>query len=122
MFTVWHYDGPPKTKSGYRDITLPHYVIEQLLEAYSSIEKAQPNGYVFHTANGTSISPSNFETNWWRILKLADIPPRHFHAVRHTHATELLAKGIPILEVSKCLGHSKPSHTLNLYGHAIKGY
>lgn len=92
------------------------------MEAYTSIDNAQPDGYVFHTANGTSISPSNFETNWRNILKLAGLPPRHFHALRHTHATELLAKGLPLLEISKRLGHSKPTHTLNLYGHSIKGY
>ena len=26
------------------------------------------------------------------------------------------------MEVAKRLGHSRPSHTLNLYGHAIPGY
>ena len=34
----------------------------------------------------------------------------------------LLSAGVPILEVAKRLGHSRPSHTLNLYGHAIPGY
>jgi integrase len=44
------------------------------------------------------------------------------HTLRHTHATELLAAGIPIVEVARRLGHSKISHTLELYGHAIKNY
>lgn len=42
--------------------------------------------------------------------------------LRHTHATQLLANGIPLLEVSKRLGHSRASHTLDLYGHSIPGY
>ena len=34
----------------------------------------------------------------------------------------MLAAGVPLLNVSRRLGHSKASHTLNLYGHAIPGY
>lgn len=115
------YDSPPKTDAGYREITLPPIVIAQLRKAFVTPITTNCD-YVFHTVNGTSISPSNFETNWKRILELADIPHKHFHALRHTHATELLGKNLPLLEVSKRLGHSKPAHTLNMYGHAIKGF
>lgn len=115
------YDSPPKTQSGYRDVTLPAMVIAELKQAYMDGPMVI-NGYVFHTINGTAISPRNLERNWKRILELAGLPHRHFHALRHTHATELLAKGIPILEVSHRLGHAKTSHTLDLYEHAIKNY
>ncbi|QJW48838.1 tyrosine-type recombinase/integrase [bacterium BFN5] len=43
----------------------------------------------------------------------------NFHCLRHTHATELLSKGIPLSDVAKRLGHSRQSHTLELYGHAM---
>lgn len=46
---------------------------------------------------------------------------KKFHSLRHTHATLLLAAGVPIIEVSRRLGHAKPSITLDLYGHAIPG-
>jgi integrase len=42
-----------------------------------------------------------------------------FHVIRHTHATELLASGMPIVDVSRRLGHANPSITLNIYGHVI---
>lgn len=35
---------------------------------------------------------------------------------------QLLAAGVPLMEVSRRLVHSKPSHTLDLYGHAIPGH
>lgn len=44
---------------------------------------------------------------------------RNFHALRHTHATTLLASGLPIVDVSRVLGHAKVSTTLDIYGHAI---
>ena len=46
---------------------------------------------------------------------------KKFHAIRHTHATELLATGENIMDVSRRLGHSKASTTLDLYGHAMPG-
>ena len=39
------------------------------------------------------------------------------HAFRHTHASALIASGMDILTVSRRLGHSSPTVTLNVYGH-----
>lgn len=44
---------------------------------------------------------------------------RNFHALRHTYATTLLASGVPIVDVSRVLGHAKVSTTLDIYGHAL---
>lgn len=46
-------------------------------------------------------------------------PAKNFHVLRHTYATTLLASGVPIVDVSRALGHAKVSTTLNIYGHAI---
>ena len=62
------------------------------------------------------------ERAWERILKEAKIEHKKFHALRHTHATQLLAAGVPLLEVAKRLGHSSPAITLKLYAHAIPNY
>lgn len=115
-------DTRPKTEAGRRDITLPSFVIEELRRAYQYPQPSNNGGYVFHTVNGTALLSRNLERIWENILEEASIPKKHFHALRHTHATQLLAAGVPLLEVSHRLGHSRPSHTLNLYGHAIKGY
>ena len=40
-----------------------------------------------------------------------------FHDLRHTAASLILNNGIPVIVVSKILGHSKPSITLDIYGH-----
>ncbi|MFA6850445.1 MAG: tyrosine-type recombinase/integrase, partial [Selenomonadaceae bacterium] len=44
---------------------------------------------------------------------------RNFHVIRHTYATTLLAAGVPIIDVSRSLGHARVSTTLDIYGHAI---
>jgi integrase len=38
-----------------------------------------------------------------------------FHALRHTAATLLLAAGADIKSAQRILGHSKASHTLDIY-------
>ena len=42
------------------------------------------------------------------------------HSMRHTHASQLLSRGVPIPTVSKRLGHANPSITLRLYAHALE--
>ena len=43
------------------------------------------------------------------------------HALRHLSASYQLANGANPLAVSKRLGHSRPSTTLNVYGHVLPG-
>ena len=43
-----------------------------------------------------------------------------FHSLRHTHASILLSQGIQVLTVSKRLGHSNPTITMQTYAHVIK--
>lgn len=114
-------DFPPKTKSGNRKITI-NEDLELILKKLTLDKVVGYDGYVFHTKNGTPYRMSNIAKIWKAILNEANIPYKNFHVLRHTHATQLLANGVPLLEVSKRLGHSTGSITLNLYGHAIKGY
>lgn len=113
---------PPKTEAGERRITIPSNV-ESILKAAVRADKVRSfDGYTFLTRNGTPYSPRNMERIWKRVLQLAGIEHKNFHVLRHTMATQLLAEGVSIAEVAKRLGHSKISHTLNLYSHAIPDY
>lgn len=118
-------EAPPKTKAGIREITLPPHMC-QILKGLRGNGKimymCRSDDYVFHTAHGTAFFPSNIRRDWKKILAGAGVEYKSLKTWRHTHATQLLAKGVPLLEVSKRLGHSKPSHTLNLYGHAIPDF
>ena len=44
-----------------------------------------------------------------------------FHDLRHTAASLILLHNVPVLTVSRRLGHAKPSTTLDVYGHLIPG-
>ncbi len=116
-------DMPPKTAAGVRKITIAPEVIKVIRSTCSSSGSTLPfSRYVFHTRNDTPISPRNMERIWKALLKEAGVEYRNFHVLRHTMATQLLSNGVSIAEVAKRLGHSKISHTLNLYSHAVPNY
>lgn len=50
--------------------------------------------------------------------EMLGVPHRGFHCFRHTKATELLAKGVPIQAVSRLLGHANSATTDRIYHHA----
>ena len=47
------------------------------------------------------------------------LPLIRLHDLRHTSATLLLSNDVDIETVSRRLGHSKASVTLDIYGHAL---
>jgi integrase len=42
-----------------------------------------------------------------------------FHGFRHSHCAQLVSAGVPVLVVSRRLGHSKVAFTLDRYGHLL---
>jgi integrase len=53
------------------------------------------------------------------LLKRAGLPDIRFHDLRHTAATMLLSRGVPVKVVSEMLGHANISITLQVYGHVL---
>ncbi|MFC2055875.1 site-specific integrase [Chloroflexota bacterium] len=74
---------------------------------------------IFRSRVGTPQSPSNLLKEFKALLKNADLKKIRFYDLRHTAASLMLNHGVPVLIVSKLLGHSKPSTTLDIYGHMI---
>jgi integrase len=58
---------------------------------------------------------------WRRVCNARKLPRISFHALRHCHASLLLAAGVPVLTVSRRLGHAKASQTLDIYAHLLPG-
>ena len=74
---------------------------------------------VFPSGVGTPLTASNIRRDFRHLLTASGLPKIRFHDLRHTAASLMLNHGIPVLIVSKRLGHSKPSITLDVYGHLI---
>lgn len=114
----------PKTAAGKRKISIPLKVYQKLKEAKAALPTIdeEEHDLVFLNRAGTPVRPEAIEKMWKYLMSKSGLPYRNFHCLRHTHATLLLANGIPIIEVSRRLGHSSVTQTLDMYGHAIPCY
>jgi Site-specific recombinase XerD len=70
-------------------------------------------------ANGAAIHPDRFSSAYCRHIKKIGKRGMSLHTLRHSHASTLLANGVPVTAVSKRLGHAQVSTTLNIYSHAF---
>lgn len=113
----------PKTRAGKRKISIPQTVVTCLRGMRSALpDKVPPEQLVFRSRLLTPVRPNVISRIWKRVQEAAEVPYRSFHCLRHTHATLLLANGIPIIEVSRRLGHANVTQTLDTYGHAMPNY
>ena len=63
-------------------------------------------------------APKYLSVRWRRATRgLVDVT---FHALRHSHASALIAGGVDVVTVSRRLGHSSPTITLNTYAHLYR--
>lgn len=117
----------PKTQSGTRLIQFGPETLRQLMEHRKRQDherlcgKWQDHDMVFASARGTPLDLRNVLRDFKEILRDAGLPNMRFHDMRHTAATLMLLHGIPLLVVSRRLGHAKPSITLDIYGHYLPG-
>jgi integrase len=82
-------------------------------------DRWQENELIFPSSVGTPVNHSNLVKTFKRVISLAGLPEIRFHDLRHTAARLMLNHGVPVIIVSRMLGHSKVSITLDIYGHLM---
>ncbi|MBI3127593.1 MAG: site-specific integrase [Candidatus Tectomicrobia bacterium] len=112
--------GPPKTGEE-RTIDLSQelgVVLTDHLEAQlkAARETGRTPGWVFADAAGRPVDYAKGREVYEKALKRAGVRYRPQHQIRHTVASVLLSKGVPVLAVSKLLGHASAKMTLDTYG------
>jgi integrase len=120
----------PKTRRGRRSLTLPPETVTTLrAHRARQLERRlilgmgniKPSTVVVSNVEGGLISPHSVSRAWRRFLIDHKLPRVPFHALRHTHVSLLIAAKVDILTISRRLGHSKASVTLDVYGHLMSG-
>ena len=127
----------PKTRTSARTISLPFDVM-QLLKRYkkqqaeyrlSMGDKWQGDDWIFIQTNGTVM---NVATPYHKLHEIINrynetvedetkkLPLIKLHGTRHTHATLLISTDVDLPTISKRLGHSKTSTTLDIYAHSFQ--
>ncbi len=74
---------------------------------------------MFCTTARTAYDPANVLKAMRRALVRAKLPPFRVYDLRHTFATSLLNRGVPITYVSAQLGHADAATTLIWYAHFL---
>lgn len=116
---------PPKTKAGARTIPIPSSLVNdlkthrkrQLQEKLRAGDAYKDTDLVFPNELGYPLDSRNLGRSFKRVLARINIPCKKFHSLRHTFATRLFEKGVPLKTVQKLLGHSKLEITANIYTH-----
>ncbi len=114
-----------KTEAGIRFINAPLYLMDALdnHRARMAVDghPTQGDTLVFVNHAGNIISRNNLVSRTFKPLcKAAGVPVLVWHEMRHTTATLLLERGIPINNVSELLGHASSVVTAKIYAHATK--
>jgi integrase len=63
------------------------------------------------------VSASSLQKSWERARATCKLGAVRFHDLRHAAASMMIEAGWNVLQVSRQLGHSTPTQTLNTYGH-----
>ena len=117
-----------KGVNGPTEIKLPKNGRERILlvgeELFRQIAPFRASeGWIFAGGRGSRDPSRPWHPDWpgHRFAELADRLelPYRLHALRHFVATQLLARGLPVTQVARYLGHRDPTVTMNLYANHI---
>ncbi len=117
-----------KTRAGERVLQLDADLVA-LLQEHKRVQEEECDlrgtywknklNLVFVTDTGAPIHFSDLVKQYKSALKQASLPAIRFHDLRHTAATLMLADNVPLVTISKILGHSSPAITATIYAHAL---
>jgi integrase len=116
----------PKTKAGRRTISIPQSVVAELRNYWREQQeqrlilgmgKAGADDLVLARPDTGPWPPDSLTTAWSKAIVRLKLPKVTLHALRHTHVSQLIAAGLDVVSVSRRIGHSTPTVTLNVYAH-----
>ena len=108
-----------KTASGKRTVPLN----SRALEAIQHLKAQQVEGcpFVFATQTGEHVSYRHLLATMEKACEAAGVEHRGLHALRHSFASNLYARGVEVKIISKLLGHASVEITYNRYIHFFEG-
>lgn len=110
----------PKTVHSHRAIPLSSDMVAEFKRHQKwHEEEMTANGYdtqqIFTTQNGNLYDRHNINRACQRYYRKIGVEAKGIHTYRHTFATKLCEKGVPIQVVSALLGHSSINVTAEYY-------
>ena len=120
------YEKEPKSKTSKRSVPMPAALIEDLRQYWKWFEIADTNFakklsqyYIASNIYRLPIYPHTLGTWLSAIEKKNGFKHVSCHGLRHTYCSILLSQNVPIQTVSRYMGHSDSTVTLQVYSHFI---
>lgn len=108
----------PKTADSVAVIDCPNFVLDALLAHRDrQMFTGRTVGYVFTGATAGPLDPDAVSHHFVTFLERHGLRRTRFHDLRHSTASLLLARGVPLWQVSKILRHAGVQITADTYGH-----
>lgn len=125
IFQDVHLEGELlKTPSSRRELPIPDYVFEAILEERKRYEENRSRrrpqfldaGYICCSSYGKPRSKDFHWPHYKKLLKDAGLPDIRWHDLRSTYCTLLLKQDFNPKAVSELMGHAKELITMDVYG------
>ncbi|WP_431871816.1 tyrosine-type recombinase/integrase [Nocardiopsis eucommiae] len=111
------YKGKPKSKAGYRTVSLPELIVPDLRRHLDEFAAPGPNGFVFVGVRGNQLRRGNFSKYWADACAAVGLEDVHLHDLRHTGNTYAAEAGASVRELMRRMGHSSTRAAM-IYLHA----
>ena len=122
------YEDNPKTETSIRIICLPDEIIDMIKELLKKQAERKnllgsrwkDSEALIKGLEGGALYPQNLQRWFTKFLQENELPHIGLHGLRHTHTAMLISMTNDITQISKRLGHSETSITLNTYAHLFE--
>lgn len=106
----------PKTAAGRRRVAIPTALLEELVAHLAAFSGPASDGLVFVGPKTGRLRRQNFRTVWVHSRAQLNVPPVHFHDLRHTGNVLAAEGGATIKELMERMGHASPRAAM-IYQH-----
>jgi len=108
--------GPTKSAAGRRDVTIPAFLLPEVIAHLEEFTAADPRALVFTGPKGAQLRRSNFSRAWNKATDAAGLSGFHFHDLRHTGNVLAGEAGATLRELMDRMGHATTRAAL-IYQH-----
>lgn len=120
----------PKSEAGVRSIPIPQILYDELLDHIHNTGSQE--GFIIKNAKNPDSPkpphPEKISESHRQMMRDAGLvkadgktPRFHLHALRHWYGSMQMRLGINLMNISKRIGHARPSTTTDMYGHVLDG-
>jgi integrase len=118
--------GTPKPKASNRTLPMPDEVVDVLKAARKRQTEERlrfgegygPGEYVASDEQGMPYHPNLLTFRWGKLLDDLKIARVRLHDARHSCATLMHLRGVPIAVIAAWLGHASAAFTMSVYAHS----